>query len=261
MATILVDQIMEITSWFESTLGKQLIETETAILDELLGEMFGYHLLQIGFPQVDLCAESPVQHRMKTSLIDLPGADLSAYPDALPFEPDCIDVLISHHLLDFCQKPQDLLREFSRVVLPGGWLVLIGFNPYSLWGLTRLLMCWKQEAPWTSRLLTPNRLMDWLNVLNFRIDRAIYCEYRLPFRARHGRSPDYSLGLSRRTQLPIGAVSIIVARKQVESMIRLQPRWARRRQFANIGLIKPVAQLYPPELDIMQKSKTPGYCE
>ncbi|MBT3427774.1 MAG: methyltransferase domain-containing protein [Gammaproteobacteria bacterium] len=258
MATVLVDQIIEINHWFESPLGKQLIDTETAILDELLAEMFGYHLLQMSFQQADLCVESPIQHRVKTSLLDLPGTDLSAYPDALPFESDCIDVVISHHLLDFCQKPQDLLREFSRVVLPGGWLVLIGFNPYSLWGLTRLLMSWSPKVPWAGHYLGPNRLMDWLNVLNFRIDRAIYSEYRLPLTGRRVRRPDYSLGLSQRNNLPIGAVSIIVARKQLETMIRLQPKWPRRRHFSNLGLVKPVAQLYPPEVGIMQKTKHQG---
>ena len=39
-----------------------------------------------------------------------------------------------HHLLDFAESPQDILREIARVTLPMGHIVLVGFNPLSFWG-------------------------------------------------------------------------------------------------------------------------------
>jgi SAM-dependent methyltransferase len=254
---VVADQAREIADWFESSMGKQVVQAETAIIDELLEEMFGYHILQLSVQQADLCTKSPIQHRMKAAMFNVVDADLTAFPDALPFESDCIDVLISHHFLDFSDRPQDLVREFSRVVLPGGRLILVGFNPYSLWGLTRLLMPWGHSIPWNSRFLAPDRLMDWLNILNFRIDRAIYSEYGLPFKGRHRPRPDYSLGLSRRFNFPFGAVSIIVARKQVETMTPVKPKWFQRRSFSNLSLVKPVARWHPGSTEVKQEIVMP----
>jgi SAM-dependent methyltransferase len=259
MDAVLTGQIKEIAAWFQSSIGKQVVQTETAIMDELLEEMFGYHILQLSIQQADLYTRSPIQHRIKSSLFEVPGADLTAYPDALPFEPDCIDVLISHHLLDFSNRPQDLLREFSRVVLPGGRLILLGFNPYSLWGVSRALMSWRHRVPWTGHFLAPERLMDWLNVLNFRIDRAIYSEFGLPLIGRHRRRLAYSLGLSRRFKFPFGAVSIIVARKQVETMTPLKPKWFQRRELSNSSLVKPVARMHSARIDVKQRTAMPEH--
>lgn len=257
MNAVLTGQVREIAAWFQGSIGKQVLQTETAIMDELLEEMFGYHMLQLSIQQADLYTRSPIQHCMKSSLFEVAGSDLTAYPDALPFESDCIDVLISHHVLDFSNRPQELLREFSRVVLPGGRLILLGFNPYSLWGVTRSLMSWCHRVPWNSHFLAPERLMDWLNDLNFRIDRTIYSEYGLPLIGRHRRRPDYSLGLSRRYNFPFGAVSIIVARKQVETMTPLKPKWFERREFSNLSLVKPVARVHPGRIDLKQGTAMP----
>ncbi|SVB77612.1 uncharacterized protein METZ01_LOCUS230466, partial [marine metagenome] len=47
MNAVLTGQVREIAAWFQGSIGKQVIQTETAIMDELLEEMFGYHMLQL----------------------------------------------------------------------------------------------------------------------------------------------------------------------------------------------------------------------
>ena len=52
----------------------------------------------------------------------------------LPLTDDSIDVMLIHHLLDFSDSIQEILHEVSRVVMPMGHVVLMGFNPVSMWG-------------------------------------------------------------------------------------------------------------------------------
>jgi hypothetical protein len=101
--------------------------------------------------------------------------------------------------------------------------------------------------------------MDWLNVLNFRIDRTIYSEYGLPLIGRHRRRLGYSLGLSRRFNIPFGAVSIIVARKQVETMTPLKPKWFQRRELSNLSLVKPAARIHSARIDVKQRTAMPEH--
>ena len=165
---------------------------------------------------------------------------LIAEPEKLPFEDDSLDVILLHHMLDFHRAPQQLLREVSRVALPTGQLVIIGFNPYSLWGLCKPFGAMRDKAPWHGKYIPPSRLMDWLNLLNFKIDRAQYSLYGLPTLRASQKLPDYSNGLSRNANLPFGAIYVIVARKQVGSMIPMKPVWQKNRSsFGGLSVVRP----------------------
>ena len=81
--------------------------------------------------------------------------------------------------------------------------------------------------------------MDWLTLLNFKIDRAQYTTYGLPMNGYAGQVPDYSLGLSRNANWPFGAIYVIVASKQVGSMTPIKPLWQRERAFGRLRLVRP----------------------
>jgi len=216
-----------IRNWFSSPLGRDIAITEAAILDELLAEIFGYHLLQLSISEQDLFTESPVGHKFKMGDSGFDGADVVGVVNELPFENDSIDVVLLQHLLDFYESPHPILREAARIVIPSGYLVVIGFNPWSLWGLPKLVPFLRQEIPWNTATIYPGRLMDWLTLLDFKIDRALYGYYNLPMRLARGlRLPDFSQGISRKINWPFGAIYVIVARKQVSSLTPIHPRWS-----------------------------------
>src|SRR5690606_13995139 len=106
-----------------------------------LQDLFGYHLLQLSMsPQLDLSDSSRISHRF--SLNPLPGssnAKLAALADfsQLPLAEESIDVALLHHVLDFSESPHQLLRETARVLIGRGHLVILGFNPLSLFGSYR----------------------------------------------------------------------------------------------------------------------------
>ena len=149
-------------------------------------------------------------------------------------------MVLLHHLLDFVESPQDVLREVERVTLPSGNLIIVGFNPISLWGMWQPFARLCGKAPWSGSFIRPGRLMDWLNLLNFKIDRAQYAIYRPPMARYTGRVGDYSQGFSRNLNLPIGSVYVIVAKKQVGGMTPIRPVWKTQRTFGRLSVVRSV---------------------
>ena len=227
-----------IRSWFTSDLGRHVLKTELAMLEQLLPGLFGYHLAQLSVQDITLHDASPIQNKIIINL-DTAKGGLISNPTQLPFANDSIDVALLHHLLDFAESPQKILLELSRVTLAMGHILIVGFNPISLWGGWRTVArCAgrKGTAPWNGVFIRPGRLMDWLSLLNFKIDRAQYSIYRPPISQYLGEVNDYSDGVSRTLNLPIGAVYVIVARKHIGAARSIKPVWSRRRAFGQMAI-------------------------
>lgn len=232
--------LQDLQSWFASKIGQHVLKTELALLEQLLPGFFGYHLLQLSVQDQPLFAASQIQTKIPlcfspqtsvkrpASANAAPSSALRAQPNQLPFASDSIDVLLLHHLLDFASSPQEILKEIARVILPAGHLVIIGFNPLSLWGCWQLFARRGKSAPWNGRFIRPGRLMEWLNLLDFKIDRAQYSIYQPPFNLSLGTVPDYTQGFSRNLNLPVGAVYVISASKQVGGMTPMRPVWEKQ---------------------------------
>lgn len=245
--------LKETRDWFEGPVGAHLLSGQQAVLDQLLPGFFGYHLMQLSIQNQPLFGASPIQHKFQMGLVPSDPAGFRGAATSLPFEDDSIDVVVLHHLLDFYESPQQILREVSRVTISMGHVVIVGFNPLSLWGMWKPFGKYRQEAPWAGQFIRPGRLMDWLNLLDFKIDRLHYSIYGLPINRRPfvGKAPDYSQGLSRKSNMPFGAVYVIVARKQVSSMTPIRPTWKReRRGFGKLTVVRPTSRgvsRNPPE--------------
>ncbi len=242
----------DIREWFGTPLGQHVVRTQAAALDQLLPGFFGYNLLQLGIQQDALFEASHIQNKMTMGLQLSDTAPFIGRPTSLPFESDSMDVVLLHHLLEFSASPQQILREVARVTIPMGHVVIVGFNPFSLWGLWKTWGKFKGEPPWGGHFIRPGRLMDWLNVLNFKIDRTHYSTYGIPVYKPLfvGEVPDYSQGLSRKSNLPFGAVYVIVARKHVGTMTQIRPVWKSNRAFSQLTVVRPArrsASRRPPE--------------
>ena len=218
--------LAHIRQWYESRVGQQVFDAGQAILEQLLPGLFGYHLLQMSPVATPLYSRSTIGHKVSLGLA--PGhGDFVASPEQLPFQSDSVDVVVLHHMLDFCSAPQNVLREVARVTLSGGHVIIVGFNPLSSWGIARAALRWRGQAPLNAAFIRMGRLMDWLNLLDFRIDRAELAHNVLPFQLQK-RVPDYSQGLSRRANWPLGAIYVLVARKQVARITPIKPMWRNR---------------------------------
>ncbi len=236
--------------WYATPLGRTLAGCEQRLLDDSLYNLFGYHLLQVGAPQgVDLTAASRISHRMVLvdNAVALPVLDGSeacvGLPEALPVGADSIDLLLLPHVLAFADEPHQVLREADRVLIPEGHVAVLGFNPWSLWGISRLALGWRQRAPWCGRFLSPWRVKDWLSLLGFDTVLLHHICYRPPL-----QHP----GLLQRLQFlerwgqrwwPIlGGGYLLVAKKRVATLTPIRPRWRPRRALVATGLASPTVR-------------------
>lgn len=228
-----------IREWFDSPLGNQILAEQKAVLDQLLPEYFGYHLLQLSVQHEPLCNESPINHKISMALTGDDDASFRGAATELPFENDSMDVVILHHLFDFYDARQNMLREAARVTIPMGRVLIVGFNPVSLWGLAKPFAKFRTSVPWGGSFVRAGRLMDWLNLLDFKIDRVHYNTYGPPIDREPfvGRQPDYSQGLSRRSNLPFGATYVISARKHVGGVRPIRPEWRPSRALGNLTVV------------------------
>jgi len=167
-------------AWLQSPQGSYVLEWEQAKIDALVADIFGFHALQLGLPQVDYLRDNRIPLRLKageSGLVDV-GCDLRQ----LPFASASLDLVVLPHVLEFLPDPHQMLREVERVLIPEGQVVIAGFNPLSLWGLRRYLPGQREGLfPWNGNYLSVLRLKDWLALLGFEVDRGNFGCYAPPF--------------------------------------------------------------------------------
>lgn len=239
----------QLQEWYRTELGQQLAFQEANILSETLPDLFGYHLLQLGrLTMDDWLSTSRVSHcavmDFHTALVVDDEKRLHGLPDQLPVQTDSTDVIVLPHTLEFSLRPHAVLREAERVLIPEGHLVMLVFNPRSLWFLWRSLFGWRRKLPWCGRFLSTTRIRDWMELLGFDVIRIQGYFYRPPLQSK---SLMQRLGvlerMGHRAWPMLGAGNLIVARKRVVTMTPIRPRWRpQRKRVATAGLAEPFQQ-------------------
>ncbi len=213
-----------INDWFQTPLGQYLLEKERAYLDDVTPDIFGFHALQVGLPGIDLLRESRIAHRMRVDATGSP--DLYARSHELPIATQSVDLVVLPHVLEFAEEPHAILREVDRVMMPEGRLVILGFNPWSLWGLRSSLGFSSEEAPWGGRFVSLLRVKDWLALLGFDVSAGRLIGYAPPFDAEKLRRRfAFMEPAGDRWWAVGGAVYMLQAVKRVRGMRRITPAW------------------------------------
>ena len=210
--------------WFATSLGRYLLEKEQAYLDDVTPDIFGFHALQLGMPEVDLLRASRIAHRMRIAASDHP--DVFAKSDELPLATQSIDLVVLPHVLEFTGEPHAILREVDRVMMPEGRLVIVGFNPWSLWGLRRTVGPSRDEYPWNGSFVSLLRVKDWLALLGFDVSAGRLVGYAPPFASESVRRRfAFMEPAGDRWWAVGGAVYMLQAIKRVRGMRLITPAW------------------------------------
>ena len=213
-----------IQDWFATPLGQYLLEKEQAYLDDVTPDIFGFHAMQLGMPEVDLLRESRIAHRVRIAAADHP--DVYAKCHELPLATNSIDMVLLPHVLEFAAEPHAILREVDRVMMPEGRLVIVGFNPWSLWGLRSSVGFSRNEHPWNGRFVSLPRVKDWLALLGFDVNAGRLVGYAPPFdNVKLRRTFDFMEPAGDRWWAVGGAVYMLQAIKRVRGMRLLTPAW------------------------------------
>lgn len=173
--------------WFSDPSGARLIKTEHETLTALLAQVYGYHLVFIGEPELShLAAGSLIAHHVLLNpQVETQTSTLSILPgelDAIPIKSDSVDCVILAHTLESAQNPHEILREAYRILIPEGQIILTGLNPYSLWGLWYGTKRFFHRFSPEGKLLSCNRMKDWLQLLNFQIIESKMFHFRPPLK-------------------------------------------------------------------------------
>ena len=214
--------------WFTTPLGQYLLEKEQAYLDDVTSDIFGFHALQVGLAKFDLLRASRIAHRVRVDATGLP--DLYARSHELPVATQSVDLVVLPHALEFAAQPHEILREVDRVMMPEGRLVIVGFNPWSLWGLRSAVGFSRSEVPWNGRFVSLLRVKDWLALLGFDVNAGRLVGYAPPFdsdsvRRRFG----FMEPAGDRWWAVGGAVYMLQAIKRVRGMRLLTPAWVEQK--------------------------------
>jgi len=234
----------QLRQWYNRYPGVQLAEQEMGLLDEILPDLFGYNLLQLGVAYAEDClAQSKIPNQLVMDIDNSPFLDhlrdsivnrkiryLRGIPEQLPIASDSLDVMLLSHNLEFTSDPHQVLREVDRVLIPEGHVVILGFNPLGLWMLWSIAWGWRKKAPWCGRFLRCGRLNDWLQLLGFDIVDVRRYFYRPPFSNRRIMEK-LSLveRMGRRMWPRLSGAYCIIAKKRVATLTPIRPRWRPRR--------------------------------
>lgn len=233
-----MDAQAPLAEWYATGLGQSILDQLERVLAARLGDVFGYQGLQLGNPAPDreLLAGAGLQRRLKLDAPERlfgpatgPRADLAGDVCSLPIAADSVKAVLFFHTLDFCAEPHQALREADRVLVDDGQLLIIGFNPFSTFGLRQRLARFGARTPWDGHFWSRRRVADWLSVLDYRVLSSQPLFLRPPINSERllGR-----LGrLERVSPLvnALGGLYVIQARKQTLPMTLVRRPWLAKR--------------------------------
>jgi ubiquinone/menaquinone biosynthesis C-methylase UbiE len=233
------------TSWQQMPAGQLIATAIEHHLQPWWQRMFGYHLLKIGSLSGEIASNAaPIKHQVtvcdrETSTSLTTGCSkLVADIDDLPLLKHSVDVALLCHALEFAVDPHHVIREASRVVIPNGYLVISGFNPFSPAGLNKLIFFRRSKLPWSGRFFSPMRVKDWLHLMGYEI---VEDKRFLPFLLT-GRE-NSKFWWQQKWQAfcqhyfpSCGSVYLIVAKKRKLPLTPIKPKWLVRPKFTPVNV-------------------------
>ncbi len=207
----------------QNKLVEILLQVESAKLNEVIPDLHGHFLLQYSAFNQKIIPKTGLKHHFWVG--DKGCAEADVNYEQLPFRESAIDCVLAHHILDYAHSPHQCLREAARIVVPNGYILIVGFNPWSSWGMSRLFT--KGLAPSGGHQISRRRVADWLALLGFRLEQITATQFLPPFMLRY--FPRLSHEVDRFLNcigVPWGGVYVIIARKLVAGRTPIRQQWA-----------------------------------
>ena len=220
-----------IDEWYGSETGQYLFSQLEEKVSPLLATTFGYYSLQIGCAGMAASLQQSCRVKHQFTLDDLgSAAKVKANPSMLPVATDSVDLVILMHHLSNTQQPHAVLREAFRILIPEGKLVIIDFNPMSLWGLRYLFQCWLERVPFNGHFYTARRIHDWMQLLGFDQQMHSRVGYLPPIQKPSITRHLTWLEKGTKNCLPVlGALNLMVYTKNISPLTPVRHRWVTRK--------------------------------
>jgi len=181
-------KIESLSTWYQTQSGQATLTKLDEQCTEILSEIFGYYAVETGVLSGEHSLLQQTRIATSFSLIDksrscvLPemkkrveGDQLETFSsiissnEQLPLATDNIDLVVGTHVLELSKDPHQVLREIDRVLVPEGHCILIGFNPFAISGLGKLLKEKVSKNEDSFKLRSASRVRDWFSLLGFEV--------------------------------------------------------------------------------------------
>jgi SAM-dependent methyltransferase len=248
--------IIALDNWLQTPPGAYVRAWEQVCLDSLVADIFGFNAVQIGMPQIDALAANRMPNKwLADTRLRLHGE--SQRPVAvtfdhaeLPFATQSLDLVVMPHVLEFAPDPHQLLREVERVLMPEGQLIIVGFNPASLWGMRQVTarIAGAHYLPGAGEFISMPRVKDWLKLLNMGVSESHFGCYAPAARTERWLQRFAFMDRAGPRYWPFfGAVYMVQAIKRVKGMRLIGP--AKSRKSATAPMAVPAANKHRERLD------------
>lgn len=241
------DYQQQLRKWFETDLGQAILDAEKNEIEKIIGDYFGYHLLQIGtLCHLQWFEQSPIKHKVCYTPnwpLSYVGNYVFGNLHELPFAKHSIDLMVVAHVLEFVASPRDILEQIAYALIPGGHMLILSFNPYSIWGLTKLINS-KKDFPWCGRFNSLGKLRKWLRECDCVIDSYASFNFQLPVANTATRNKFKFVETIGRTCWPNnGAIYCLVVRKQIAKVTPIIMPWRLHKVgFGKKGVTEPTTR-------------------
>lgn len=220
---------LELDLWYQQPLGQAVSHAVHEQLSHFYPKCFGHHALQIGLASQTWLHASPIPHQIYLSPLEKKNIThyLQADPYEIPLADESIDLVLLPHTFNLLFEPDNLLAEVNRVLAGNGYLIIVNFNPMSLWGMARLFKQFKYGVPWDKPFITSLKLRYRLHELGYKIMEYDTFFYRPPFTSRKQLKRWLALetfGMLSWTYP--GGLYILVAKKMLPTLTPIQPIWS-----------------------------------
>ena len=240
----MTDRDAALAAWWSGALGRALVAAESELLGEALEDVFGWELLQIGVwgGARELLAGSRTRRQTIVAAPGFPsGADIIGRPSQLPVSSDSVDAVLLPHTLEFASDPYAIVREVDRVLVGEGQLLVLGFRPWTLWGI-RARASRSGFPPGLRRVLAGTARARLVGIARLRGRRVQAIFVLQP--VEPGPAPGAGTGriLNRGITHPLpGSAYLLKARKRVYTLTPVRPRF-REKPAVLGGLVKPTTR-------------------
>lgn len=127
--------------WAQQGEGQRLGDAEALAINSRAKSCVGTCGLEMsGAGEPLWLPDAPLARRL--SVHPSGGTSVRAAFNALPLGDEQMDLVILHHVLDFCADPEAVIEEAARVLHPRGLLLVVVFDPWRSWRFT----CWGRSA-------------------------------------------------------------------------------------------------------------------
>ena len=221
-------------NWFTTNLGSRYQETAAAELIRIFPGTYFSVALDLGPGTVQYLQHLDTGLGFRVNPTEQANAGPTVIGDweGLPLGRNSIDLIVLQHTLDFSIDPRQVLREAVEVLSAEGWIVICGFNPLGLWGMSRMLFQSSGKMPWSARFLRPGRVQDWLTLLGAQVVGGSFFFYRPPVNSlRLLQKLDALEHVGRRWWPTLSGAYLIVGQKRQMAALNVRKKFpASRRQ-------------------------------